>query len=123
MAWIYSQSTGKMSHPDVGVQGVGYSGNGVWKNNPEAEGVHEHGPIPRGRWLIGAPADRPTTGKFSLSLTPAPGTKTLGRSGFFVHGEKRGAAPGENSLGCIILPRAVRWMIAGSGDRELEVVA
>lgn len=120
--WTYSQSTGKLSHPDLGVVGSGYSGNGVWKNNPEAQGIHDHGPIPRGRWIIGAPQDRPTTGKFSLALVPLKDTQTFGRSGFYIHGEKRGAPPGNNSLGCLIFPRLVRWAVAGSGDRDLEVV-
>jgi hypothetical protein len=120
--WTFQQSTGKLSHSDLGLVWTGYSGNGPWRNNPEAESIHGHGPIPRGRWLIGAPEDRPTTGRFSLSLTAGAGTKTLGRSGFYIHGEKRGAPPGNNSLGCLIFPRLIRWAIAGSGDRDLEVV-
>lgn len=121
--WTYQQSTGKLSHSEIGYVGTGYSGNGVWKNSPEAQDVHDHGPIPQGRWIMGSPQDRPTTGKFSIALVPADGTRTFGRSGFYLHGEKRGAPPGNNSLGCLIFPRLVRWAVAGSGDHELEVIA
>jgi hypothetical protein len=56
-----------------------------------------------------------------MPLTPADGTDTFGRGGFFIHGASA-IHPGESSHGCIILPRAARLQIAGSGDTDLLVV-
>lgn len=120
--WTYSQSTGKLSQSRVGYVATGYAGNGQWKNNPEAEGIRDHGPIPRGRWRIvsmSEPGDK-THGGAYLRLEPAFGTKTYDRSGFLVHGDSV-SEPGTASQGCIILPRLIRWAIWGSGDRDLEV--
>ena len=65
--------------------------------------------------------DSPNTGPFTILLEPAPGTDTLGRSAFRIHGDSV-RAPGTASHGCIILPRAIRDHIWRSGDRDLEVV-
>lgn len=121
--WTYQQGIGKLSHPSVGAVGFGYSGNGEGKNNPAMQSVKAVGPLPRGRYTIGAPQDRPGhTGPYSLALAPDPANEMFGRSAFYIHGDKIGAAPGMTSLGCIILPRLIRWAVWGSGDHELEVV-
>jgi hypothetical protein len=56
-----------------------------------------------------------------MALTPEPGTDTLGRDGFLIHGDSV-ENPGTASHGCIILPRAVRDQISASGDKQIQVV-
>ena len=121
--WTYQQSTGKVSHPNVGAIGFGYSGHDIGKNNPAMQSVKATGPIPQGRYTVNPPEDRPgRTGAYSLALTPDPSNEMFGRDAFYIHGDKVGVAPGMTSLGCIILPRLFRWAIWGSGDHILEVV-
>jgi len=84
----------------------------------------EHGPIPRGRYTIGAvefaDVDGPH-GPFVLPLTPAAANEMFGRTGFLIHGDSI-EHPGFASRGCIILARPTREAIAQSGDADLEVV-
>lgn len=119
--WTYDQSAGVMSRG--GKSYAGYSGNGRGKNNPAMQAARGVGPIPAGRWrIVGPPYTSGNTGPYTMVLQPEVGTQTFGRSEFRIHGDSI-KAPGTASHGCIILPRAVREAIWGSGDRELEVVA
>lgn len=119
MAWTWDQSAGTISREGFTAQG--YAGHEWGKNNPAAEAAPGIGPVPVGNWAIGTPHDSPTTGKFTMNLTPEAGTDTLGRSAFRIHGDSIDH-PGEASHGCIILPRPVREQIWNSGDRDLVVV-
>jgi len=49
-------------------------------NNPDEQWRKDEGPIPEGKWKIGIPHEN------WAPLTPEPGTKTYGRSGFYIHG-------------------------------------
>jgi len=118
--WVWDQSAGTMSK-DGEVVGTGYAGNGYGKNNPDAQGVVNVGPLPQGRWTIGPPRNSKKTGPYTLPLTPALATKTKGRSGFLIHGDSA-RSPGKASHGCIVIARALREKIWESGDRVLEVV-
>lgn len=120
MTWQYTQSTGEIKLNGE-LCGIGYSGAGSGKNNPEAEAQHNVGPIPRGGYTIGEPQDTTTHGPFVLRLTPVAGNFCCGRSGFLIHGDSV-KNPGSASEGCIILPRAVRENIWESGDADLEVI-
>ena len=116
--WRYEQSTGRLWR----LMGEGYSGHGVeGKNQPDMQSVKNVGPIPRGKWLVTTRFDDPHKGPWCLRLAPAPGTDTLGRSGFLVHGDSI-SDPGTASEGCIILSRGIRQRIWESDDHELEVV-
>lgn len=98
----------------------GYSGHGVHKNCPEDECIRHLGPIPRGKYRIGPRRDDPGgLGPVVMNLDPLPGTNTFGRSLFRIHGDNK---EHNASHGCIILPRAIREMIAESGEHELLVV-
>lgn len=119
MPWTYSIAPARIAL-DGKPMGTGYSGHGIHKNDPGATQLHRAGPIPTGRWLVGPPRDDPHMGPFVLPLTPEVGTETFGRSEFYVHGDSL-SHPGEASLGCIILPRALREAIWLSGDHHLEV--
>ena len=121
MAWVYEQSTGKLSHNGQFVAS-GYAGNGAGKNNPQMEITPETGPLPKGSYAItGHPFHHPHTGAYSLRLSPHAGNRMYGRSGFLIHGDNV-KHPGAASNGCIILPLFVRKKIWSSGDKLLEVV-
>jgi hypothetical protein len=118
----WSQSKGLMTNHDGVPIGKGYAGNGLGKDNPEDQGLQGIGPVPQGVWNIGQPHLGVHTGPYTMDLTPQPGTDTLGRSAFRIHGDSI-TDPGNASHGCIILPRAVREAIWNGGDHVLQVVA
>lgn len=122
--FVYEQATGRMFQFQGGGRdliGTGYSGSEAngGKNNPHAQCEKDIGPIPRGRYAIGAPFNGPSP--FSLRLTPAPENDMCGRDAFLIHGDSI-AHPGTASQGCIILKRSEREAIDASGTRLLEVV-
>lgn len=119
MTWRWDQSAGELTRDGVLVS-RGYSGAGRGKNNPALQKLPGIGPIPAGRWRITERYNSPNVGPAALKLEPV-GHDAFGRSAFRIHGDSI-AAPGTASHGCIILPRAVRDRIWGSGDRDLEVV-
>ncbi len=124
MPWLYDRRTRKLwqiASTPVVVSSQGYSGHGMFKDDPEHEDVKDAGPIPGGLWTVAAMIDKtPDHGPYVLRLVPAPGTETFGRSGFLIHGDSI-TSPGEASLGCIILPRPAREKIWTSGDYNLVV--
>jgi hypothetical protein len=119
--WTYEQSSGRLLSDSGEVAGIGYSGFGDGKNKPDAEQIHQVGPIPCGSYAIGPPHDSQTHGPFVLRLTPDPANQMFGRDGFLIHGDSV-HAPGTASLGCIIQSRDVREKVWKSGDHELAVV-
>lgn len=119
--WTYAQASGQLLQ-DGQLVGTGYSGHDNGKNNPSMQAVPDVGPIPQGGWSIaGPPVNTAEHGPYVLTLQPAPGTNTFGRSGFLMHGDSI-EAPGCASRGCVIMPRAVREQVWTSGDTDLEVV-
>ena len=119
--WTYAQKTGNLFH-DGRLVATGYSGNGEGKNDPLMQGVHDCGPIPRGKWTIdGPPVNTVDRGPYVLFLTAGPDTNTFGRSGFHMHGDSV-RVPGSGSRGCIVMPRTAREEVWNSGDTDLEVV-
>lgn len=118
--WTYHQATGELFR-DGELVATGYSGQAEGKNNPALQAVAGVGPIPQGRYRIGARFQHAKKGPVCMRLAPCEGTDACGRGGFLIHGDSR-KAPGTASRGCIILPRAIRESIAASKDRDLEVV-
>jgi Protein of unknown function (DUF2778) len=119
--WTYAQKTGDLLQ-DGNAVATGYSGFDNGKNNPDMQAVHDVGPIPQGDWIIvGPPVNTAAHGPYVLTLTPAQGTNTFGRSGFLMHGDAVNA-PGTASKGCIIMSRTAREQVWNSGDTDLEVV-
>jgi hypothetical protein len=118
MPWIYVQRSGHLLRPDGSHAGMGYSGRLTYRDNPSAQDLPNFGPIQAGFYTIGWPYnDRKHNKEFVMDLTPL---SPISRSGFQIHGDKRGD-PGFASEGCIILGPTVRAEIAVSGDRVLEV--
>lgn len=127
MPWKWDQSAGELSRNGKLVS-RGYSGNGRGKNNPSLQGVAGVGPLPVGRYKIGAPYNSKNVGPYTLTLDAVdarPGDdvhQPTGRSAFRVHGDSI-RAPGTASRGCLIVPRNIREAIWRSGDRDLDVTA
>ena len=120
--WAYEQSSGRLFDGAGNLVGSGYSGSGLYENMPQAECLHNQGPIPKGLYHIGQPVNTVTHGPFVLPLTPDPGNEMFGRFGFLIHGDSV-IEPGTASQGCIILPHEIREAIAISGDTDLQVKA
>ena len=124
--WVWDQSAGTLSLNGA-VVSRGYSGKGRGKNNPALQNVVGVGPLPRGRYRIGAPRTSQRTGPFVMDLYPIDATPNdtrhdaTGRSAFQIHGDSV-RAPGTASSGCIILPRAIRERIWSSKIHTIEVV-
>jgi hypothetical protein len=125
--WTYIQKSGELLHAGEH-EGVGYSGfddplsGQAGKNNPDLQNVHEVGPIPVGRYVIGSPHDTLTHGPFVLPLTPDAANEMFDRSGFLIHGDSV-VEPGTASRGCIIMSRTIRNEVAASGDHVLTVIS
>lgn len=119
--WTYHQRSGRLLHNGALV-GQGYSGDGPefseGRNNPDMEHIRGKGPIPRGRWRIGAMRKSARVGPYAMDLTPV-GHNAHGRTAFMIHGDDK---EGDASRGCIILNRILRLKIDASGDRDLDVV-
>ncbi len=126
MTWIWDQSAGRLSL-NGDVVSRGYSGKGRGKNNPALQNVVGVGPLPRGRYRIGAPRTSQRTGPYAMDLFPIDATPSdtrhdaTGRSAFQIHGDSV-RNPGTASSGCIILPRVIRERIWKSGVHVIEVV-
>ncbi|PLR36687.1 tlde1 domain-containing protein [Chimaeribacter arupi] len=97
-----------------------YAGARHYYNDPSKECVSDKGPLPRGKYTIGAPHYSEKTGKYTLDLTPHSSNAMCGRFAFKIHGESA-RNPGGASQGCIIAVFSVRKDIWDSGDRELVV--
>jgi len=119
--WTYEQRTGRLTSPAGDVVATGYSGAGDGKNDPAAQAEHNVGPIPAGTYTIGPPKDTLTHGPFVLPLSPSADNEMFGRAGFLIHGDSV-TEPGTASEGCVIMPRAVRELVAASDDKTLSVV-
>ena len=120
--WSFNTRTGELRRDGV-LQGCGYSGHGEGKLNPELDWEPSVGPIPRGLWrAVRLIVPMTPHGPYVLVLAPAEGTETHGRDGFLCHGDSV-EHPGEASLGCIILSRALRELIWTSGDHDITVEA
>lgn len=112
----YVQATGELDI-DGHFEGFGYSGTGEGRNNPEMEAVQSVGPIPRGKYSVGAMRDGGTLGPMVFDLLPQ-GHSAHGRSLFRIHGDNK---THDASHGCIVAGRSVREEIASSAQSTLLV--
>jgi hypothetical protein len=117
----FDRPVGQISGPKF--VGGAYSGAPGYVDDPSAEAIKKCGPIPAGDWIIGAMvADGGKLGPNVLPLTPAEGTATYGRGGFWIHGDN--AEHDETgSEGCIVTGPTVRQAIDADPDRTLTVIA
>lgn len=118
----YSQSTGALVDADKGVVAQGWSGCGEGKNNPAMQEVHSVGPLPRGLYDLGPwEPFHPGLGPLVCRLIQVEG-ETHGRDEFFIHGASM-AHYGEESKGCIVLPRSQRELVQKMRVGHIRVVA
>lgn len=120
--WIWKISTGEMFSPTGLRQGKGHSGWGEAANDPNRIKDKAIGPIPPGRWMIGAAYKHDKLGPVVMNLDPLPGTNTFNRSHFRIHGDNSTPDPHDASWGCIVLPPVARRAIAASPDKILNVI-
>ena len=119
--WQFNITGGELIEPDGTLGGIGYSGYGPGVDNPDDEHIPDVGPIPEGQYTIGTFFDDPGgKGPVVCHLNPMPGTDTLGRSCFMIHGDNSEHNQ-TASHGCIILARHLREAIRDSGDTLLQV--
>lgn len=128
MTWVYQQSTGELSDSTGKVVGVGYAGGNCGRNpegvnNPDMQCDKGIGPLPVGFYNPATVIDpHPQLGAFAIPLIPEPQNEMHGRGGFYMHGDKAGAAHSA-SEGCIIMGPLVRHAYYNSKDRRLKVIA
>lgn len=125
--WIYHQGSGILQSPELLYVTAGYSGHGEGLNNPDAQDIHDIGPVPRGDWIIGKGWRHPLLGPVAMPLRWVRGpcgepVVPNGRFGFYIHGDN---SKGDRSAsnGCIVLDHPWRVLIDASTDRALRVVA
>jgi hypothetical protein len=117
--WVYFQSSGNLIHNSLFIA-KGYSGKGIFKDNPYAQIRPFQGPIPRGIYKVGTAFNSDKHGPFCLPLEPSGYNEMFGRNEFLVHGDSADH-PGDASEGCVIMPRNVREAIANDEDKYLVV--
>jgi len=105
----YSQSTGLLIDPALGHVALGWAGNSAGKNDPTMEQVHCIGPLPKGLYRVGPwEAQHPGLGPLVAHLEQIEG-ESYGRDGFYIHGPAVDPSHyGQESKGCIVIPRAGR---------------
>lgn len=118
MTWQFKQSNGVLTHGDD-FTGVGYSGTGDGRDNPDMQEVHNVGPIPCGEYTIGDAHADGKLGPCVMNLDPKPGTETFGRSLFRIHGNN---VSNDASHGCIVMGPSIRQAVSASEDRDLVVI-
>lgn len=131
---FYSQSDGVLED-SKDVLGVGFAGNdsrpGVnpdhihGYNNPDAQQVHNIGPLPRGFYTIGDPITHPHLGPLAFPLMPDASNEMFGRSDFWIHGASP-KDPLNSSEGCIVMAHSIRLALAeivAHGFNRLQVTA
>ena len=130
LCWVYSQSTGQLSHVDSDGNstyvGTGYAGLGAGLNNPAMQDASGIGPLPQGTYTIQPQQDNFNHGAHghklpaSMRLTPNASNQMFGRAGFLIH--RPHANDHQNSSnGCMIFAKSIRDRIGSSDDNCLQV--
>ena len=119
----YEIATGYLITADgTKLEPPGYSGNGDFKNVPDAQDIKDHGPIPEGFYTLSELIeDDPKTGPYSIVLAPDEMNSMFGRSSFRIHGDSL-SDPGNASDGCIVQARPIRVRVWTSQDHRLRVI-
>jgi len=119
----YSQSAGLITNNDGATVALGWAGHGQGLNNPIMEDVQAVGPLPRGLYRVGKWQNHPRLGPMCAPLTQIEG-ETFGRSGFWVHGPAIDPRrTGQESEGCIVIPRPGRQAVHDLNPDQIQVIA
>jgi Protein of unknown function (DUF2778) len=123
MSWVFVIRTAALYAPSGGWYTNAYAGNGADKNNPDAEFVKNHGPLPVGGYTMLLPLEGTHLGPCAIPLLPDPSNDMGGRGDFFIHDDSVDH-PGDASDGCLVTEgvtsRRTMW---ASPDHRLVVVA
>ena len=125
IALTYYQSTGKILDPEGLLVATGWAGRGEAKNQPTCDHMRCEGPLPKGVYVVGVWDNHPRLGPMVAPLTQISG-ETHGRSAFFFHGPSSNPAhEGQESMGCIVVPRPGRVEVkkAAPEGSYVQVVA
>ncbi len=130
MSCTFIISTGEFLKPDGSHLCRAYAGQPPHVNDPEAVALHNIGPLPPGRFIIGKPMNIDTDpanwmaalrhmGPFVMPLEPCPDENLKldwlgGRGGFYLHGDSV-EHPGTASNGCVI-PKGTPFV----SDRQMR---
>lgn len=121
--FTYIQRSGAMKNEEGIVIAHGWAGNGAGKNNPDMQSVHSVGPLPQGLYKVGPWEEKHGhLGPIVAHLEQVEG-ETFGRDAFYIHGPSTGSNYGEESKGCIVLPRPYRAIVRALGPDFIRVVA
>lgn len=118
----YSQTTGELRTADGELVAKGWAGHGAGKNNPAMQAAHSVGPLPQGRYSVGPwESLHAGLGPMVARLTQVDG-ETFGRDGFYIHGPALDPIKhGEESKGCIVIPRPGREEVKNLNPAFVEV--
>ena len=121
---VFSQSAGTVTL-NGRIIAKGWAGNGAGKCNPAAQAQRGVGPLPRGTYTLGPwEENHGALGRMVSRLIPDATNEEFGRDGFFIHGPSMDPARyGQESKGCIVLPRLDRLAVRDSHETRLQVVA
>jgi hypothetical protein len=106
----YSQASGLVTDDTGQFVAKGWAGCGDGKNNPAMQMVHETGPLPQGIYRVEAWGRHPRLGPLTARLIQIQG-ETFGRDAFYCHGPSS-KNYGQESKGCIVIPRFDRERVA-----------
>lgn len=120
----FSQSTGIIRSEDGGLVAFGWAGHGEGKNNPALQASRALGPLPQGLYTVGPWEDvHPGLGPIVARLIQVEG-ETFGRDAFYIHGPAVSLDKyGQESKGCIVVPRAGRLKVKALDPEFVRVLA
>jgi len=108
----YSQTTGQMTTDDGADLAHCWAGHGDSKNNPADQAKKSVGPLPQGLYTVQGWFAHPRLGPLVAKLTQIEG-ETFGRDAFYIHGPSKDPAEyGQESKGCIVIPRIWRQRVS-----------
>lgn len=122
--FIYHQKTGVLLDDQGHQLALGWAGNHEGKNNPDMQQVRCVGPLPQGTYKV-EPwiSQHPHLGPDVAPLTQVAG-ETYGRGDFFIHGPSVASDRyGEESKGCIVIPRPMRQAVEAAAPDFILVTA
>ena len=106
----FSQTTGRITKDDGEEVAIGWSGRGEGKANPAMQDVHSTGPLPKGVYRVDPWEEQHGhLGPLVAHLTMIQGD-SFGRDAFYIHGPST-TNYGEESMGCIVVPRVGRQCV------------
>lgn len=122
MNLTYNQTNGHLTNDDGVIVAEGWAGNGDGKNNHAMQDVKSIGPLPCGVYSVGEwEAMHPGLGPLVVHLVQVEGD-TFGRDGFYIHGPSF-KNYGEESKGCIIVPRPMRNYLRNLRPETITVIS